>query len=106
MSFEDRYSRSKFFNKNIINGVNECELSFSKFGDFVWPNKFKNYKIIDGDLKRPDMISLRNYGRINYWWIIMKVNGILDIQNDLYVGMNLKIPNEVDIQNLISFLKK
>lgn len=106
MSFEDRYSRSKFFKKSIVDNVEECELSFSKFGDYVWSNKFKNYKIVDGDLKRPDIISLRNYGRINYWWIIMKVNGIMDVYNDLYVGMNLKIPTEVDIQNLVSFLKK
>lgn len=49
------------------------------------------------ELHRPDLLSIRIYGTMSYWWILLKVNHIDDIWNDMSIGMDLIIPNAADI---------
>jgi hypothetical protein len=53
---------------------------------------FPTYTIIGTDINRVDIISLKVYGRTDYWWMLMRVNNILDPFNDLYIGQVLKTP--------------
>jgi hypothetical protein len=49
------------------------------------------------DLQRPDLFSLRIYGKIEYWWIIAKVNCIDDWWNDIEIGQDVIVPDPRDI---------
>ncbi len=58
------------------------------------------------DFARPDLLSTRYYGTQNYWWFILKVNNIDDIWNEMYVGMEIFIPDEGDILNFLNSKNK
>ena len=56
----------------------------SKFAAFseVWnnnPNLQLQYRINDGEL--PHQLSLRLYGKVDYWWTVMLINNIWDINH-------------------------
>ena len=57
------------------------------------------YTIKTTDVGRPDLVSFNIYGKMNYWWVIMKLNGIEDVFNDMSEGQVLMIPSESDIQD-------
>lgn len=104
MPMLDKFSRSRYFPTNVVNSITENDLAFSGFSDFVFTDEFKFYTLVESDIQRPDLISYKLYKRMNYWWIVMKLNSIEDIWDDLYVGQILKIPSEDDIQRLIVFM--
>lgn len=97
----DKYSRNKFYTYNDINNIREADLVQNKFKDFKFTRGKLSYTVKSNDLQRPDLISYNIFGRVNYWWIIMKINGIEDIWNDLYVGQTLLIPLEADLEDFV-----
>jgi hypothetical protein len=97
----DKYTRSKFYDRNLINGINENDLVMNKFNEFKFTRRYTFYEVRSDDIQRPDLISLRVYGRTNFWWIIMKVNGIEDVWNDIETGRLLAIPNISDIEEYV-----
>ena len=62
----------------------------------------KLYKIQQIDVGRPDLISYRFYRSTNYWWFLMKYNGIDDVFNEMYINMPIRIPAETDIVNFLN----
>lgn len=54
----------------------------------------KFYVITKGTEYRPDLVSMRAYGTVSYWWRIMEVNNIFDIF-DFKAGTNIVIPNVI-----------
>lgn len=102
----DKFSRSNFYTKEIVNGILESDLITNVFNDFKFKNAFTEYTVREDDIGRPDLISFKNYNKINFSWIIMKVNNIEDVWNDLYVGKVLSLPSEVDIDNYYKENKK
>jgi len=97
----DRYSRSNFIEKNLVNGIKENDLPRNGFSQLLFKRPKTIYVVVDEDIQRPDLISFKNYNRTQFWWLIMKVNGIEDIWNDLEIGQELKIPNSPDIDEYI-----
>lgn len=97
----DKYTRTNFYNKNLINGIIENDLAFNKFRDFVFNRKKTYYEVKSEDVRRPDLISLKLFRRSNYWWIILKLNDISDPFNDLFEGQILEIPNISDIEEFV-----
>ena len=98
----NRFNRSNFLKKNLIDGVNEFDLNSNSINDFEFTREMTYYKITQSDLLRPDLIAIKSYGNLgdmNLWWIIMYVNEIHDIWNDLYIGLMLQIPNKLDIED-------
>lgn len=63
---------------------------FTKY-NFVYPVSF--YKIVADDIGRPDLIAIKVYGTQDFWWMLMKYNGIDDIWNELYKGQTIRIPD-------------
>jgi len=55
------------------------------------------YRVDAVDWMRPDLISYKCYGTVNYYWLIMLVNGVFDPFHELEVGRLLTIPNMLDI---------
>lgn len=97
----DKFSRTKFFNKNLLNGIKENDLPFNGFDPKYFKRAKTTYMIKADDVQRPDLISYKVYGRVNYWWIIMKINKIEDVWNDLVPGRQLQIPNVNDIDEYL-----
>jgi len=61
--------------------------------------------ITRSDLQRPDLFSLRVYGRVDWWWIISKVNHIDDWFNDVVIGQDVIIPHASDIEDYYMLMK-
>ena len=55
-------------------------------------NNNKYYVITNGTEYRPDLVSLRAYGTVSFWWRIMEANNIMDIY-DFKAGVNILIPD-------------
>jgi len=102
----DRFNRTKFIQKNLINGIKECDLPFNGFKDFNFKRPMIPYIIVQEDIQRPELLSYKLYQKINYWWIIMKVNNIEDIWNDLEIGQEILLPDTNDIEEFYRTTKK
>jgi hypothetical protein len=49
------------------------------------------------DIGRPDVLSVRIYENMFYWWILCKFNNIDDVWNDMFIGMDIVVPHENDL---------
>lgn len=92
-----RFTRSNFYEKEVINGVNECDFLNNKISRFKIRRPVKYYTIKYGDLLRPDILSYKLYGRQDFWWLLLYVNDITDVWNELKENDVIKVPNEQDI---------
>lgn len=101
----DKYTRTKYFKTNLLNGILEPDLLTNHFKDFEFSRQKKFYTITTDDIKRPELLSIKLYGKMNYWWIIMKVNNVEDIWNDLVVGDVISVPDVRDIEDFIASIK-
>lgn len=98
-----KYSRSKLFKSELVDGNLEIDFLTNAFSDFRFEREKTFYTVKEYDLLRPDIISFKNYRTIDYWYIIMKYNNIQDIYNDLKVGDVLTIPHIRDIEEFYAF---
>lgn len=89
--------RLNFYKVETVNNIDELDFLNNSLSRFKMTYNVDYYLVNDTDLMRPDMISYKMYGTVNYWWIICLVNNIFDPFNDLYVGQQLTIPNALDI---------
>tara|TARA_R110001606_G_scaffold88448_5_gene199267 strand:- start:14147 stop:14461 length:315 start_codon:yes stop_codon:yes gene_type:complete len=64
--------------------------------------EMRRHTLSSKDSARPDLLSAKYYGTLNYWWFILKVNRIDDIWNEMYIGMDIQIPDEGDILNFLN----
>lgn len=97
----DKYTRSRFYSTNTVNGIQEPDFLTNKFKDFAFKRPRQYYTVKHEDIQRPELISFKVYGSVNYWWIIMKVNNIEDVWHDLHVGVILEIPNINDVEEYV-----
>jgi hypothetical protein len=105
MTYE-KYNRSNFMASHEVNsGKLEIDILVSDWDLFAPINGFMYSYIQPMDIMRPDLLALRLYGRQDYWWIVSKFNNIDDWWNDCYIGMTLKIPMPIDIENFYLSVK-
>ena len=102
----DKFSRSNFVNKNDIDGNIENDLPFNSFNNFKFKRPRIYYTVKQEDILRPDLISLKFYGTMSYWWIILKVNNIEDVFNDMEEGDVLQLPDPSDIDDFYMKTRK
>jgi hypothetical protein len=102
-------SRKEYLQKVLVDGVLQYDLgSFDADGyDFGK----ENFLVVrDNEACRPDLISMRAYGTMNYWWFIMWYNGITDIWNDLRRDSDdaliLKYPDIDVVRDFLISVKK
>lgn len=100
-----RYSRTKFMKTYEIGNRIEYDLLSSNWDLFKIKRPFGFGIIIKSDLGRPDLFSLRIYDRIDYWWILSKINNIEDWFNDVYIGQEIIIPHVEDIEDFYLAVK-
>lgn len=97
-----RYTMSKYYPVNTINGLPDLDLLNNFFSlAFQIKRNFTVYTLKEQDLYRPDLLSFKIYGDPALWWILFKYNNIDDVWNDLSVGQVIYIPNVADIEDFI-----
>ena len=97
--------RTKFYEKVRVNSIDQLDHLHNNLSQYQLGYEPFYYRIDAVDLMRPDLISYKAYGTVDYWWVIMLVNGIMDAFHDLVVGELLTMPNALDISNLFQQYK-
>lgn len=97
---ENLNARTYYFSKNLVDGIEEYDLSSFDpkdydFGDVV------RVMVTEDELCRPELISWRCYQTGDYWWFLMWYNGISDVWNDLEFGQVLKIPQISKVRDFL-----
>ena len=59
--------------------------------------------IVKNQENRPDIVAYKIYGNVNYWWIILLFNNLID--HKLYIGQVINYPSIESIENLYFKLK-
>jgi hypothetical protein len=97
--------RQDFIKGQVVDGVKEKDFLLNAFNKFTFSRPMGQYSLLYGDYMRPDLISLKVYGKIDYWWIVLKVNpGLDDIWNDFSISDSAenKYPDSLEVGSLIS----
>lgn len=86
-----RYSGSKvlYYNENKL-------LTFETYKKTTIPTSTQDkYAVISPGLEyRPDLVSYRAYGTVDFWWKILEANGMKDIW-EFKSGENIRIPGAI-----------
>ena len=106
-----KYDRQHFFisiNHTLPNGDNimELDLSSSYFRQFKPTRTVRPFQLTTYDSHRPDRVSVAAYGIMDYWWIILKFNNIVDVFYEFEVGDIIQIPHIDDIKDFIKVIQK
>ena len=103
----EKYNRHKFIDIFINNSTPEVDFDSVGlyFEHFKMKHEYSIYTVTKTDLKRPDIISFKAYRKVDYWWIIMRVNNIDDVWNDMNMGDELVIPAFRDIEDFYLAVK-
>lgn len=92
----DKYDRTVYM--PIVMGK-ERDMILSNWDLFEIKRPIRYDTIKRQDIYRPDLLSIRIYGSVSFWWIISKVNNIDDWWNDVFVGKDIIIPDKNDISD-------
>jgi hypothetical protein len=77
--------------------VRELDYLWNSLSNFSLSYEPGYYRVKSIDLMRPDLISYKVYGTVQFWWIILLINNIENPFTGLVVGQILTIPNKLDI---------
>lgn len=97
-------SRSSLY--TLITNLSERDLISLDFKTFAPLDSILSMTVEDMFIGRPDLISYSVYGTVDYWWLLMMVNGIEDIWNDLVPGLVLAVLSPRDMKRLQTHLIK
>ena len=97
---KSRFDFSKFMHWNIDNYDPLTSNMLFKLKDIPVGGRY----VISGEEGRPDLISYRIYGDVQYWWLLMFYNKILDPE-DLINGMVLQYPDADELDTFYFTLK-
>lgn len=98
-SILNKFKRTNFYKIQTINGIIENDLVTNKFDSFIITRPVKYYTLSRADIQRPDLLSLKIYGDLQYWWILLKVNNIDDVWNDMTPEKIIIVPDLEDIDD-------
>lgn len=90
-------NRINFYHELVVDGVKQLDFLWHSLSEFNMKYEPIYYRIRLSDLLRPDMISYKCYGVVDFWWVILLVNGIDNPFTDLKEGDLLVIPSKLDI---------
>jgi len=90
-------NRLNFYHDVVVENIRQLDFLWNSLSDFKMKYEPISYRVKATDILRPDMISYKCYGVVDFWWIILLVNGIENPFTDLIEGDLLSIPNKLDI---------
>lgn len=87
---------SRFFTSPIIYYGDRNIITFKTYTRKppLFTGKDKFMIINKGQEYRPDLVSYRAYGTVDFWWKIMEANQIYDIF-DFKAGVTIRIPGAI-----------
>jgi len=89
--------RTEFYHSLVVEEISELDFLWNTLSEFPITYSLGYYRVVAADILRPDLISYKVYGTVEFWWIILLVNSIDNPFVDLEEGMILQIPNKLDI---------
>ena len=89
--------RTLFYNKITVSGIEELDFLHNTLSDFKMAYEPTYLRVNDSDIPDPALISYRAYGSVEFWWILLLVNGIENPFTELTAGRILTIPSKLDI---------
>lgn len=92
-------NRSNFYQKFTVDGIPQLDFLFHPLSEFEMQYDPVYYRVTGEDDMRPDNISNKVYGTVEFWWVILLVNDINNPFTDIDPGTVLTIPNRIDIYN-------
>lgn len=90
-------NRLNFYNVVTVDDIPELDFLWNSLSDFKMKYAPTQYRVVGSDLMRPDLISYKCYGSVDFWWLVCLVNKIDSPLTDLIEGQVLTIPNQMDI---------
>lgn len=87
---------SRYAEAIVIRYGETKKLTFETYkrGDYT-PSPADKYTVVTkGYEYRPDLLSRKMYGTVDFWWKIMEANGIADIY-DFKAGLNIRLPTNI-----------
>jgi len=106
MASNNKYRRSNFMTEEEVDGVLEQDLVKNNWELFEIKRPQTFFTLTRSYIQRPDLLSLKLYGKMSYWWIIAKHNQIDDWWNDIEVTDVIEVPNIRDIEDWYSAVRK
>lgn len=97
--------RDLYLQKLVIDGIAQYDLGSFDAEDYDF-GKENLLTVRSVDRRRPDVLSYRAYGSMNYWWFLMWYNGICDVWNDLAENQVLKFPDIAVVDEFLNKVKK
>lgn len=87
---------SRYINSKVIYYTENKILTFNTYKRrLIEPSaRDKNFYVKPEFEYRPDLVSYRAYGTVDFWWKIMEANEIKDIF-DFKTGLNIIIPQNI-----------
>jgi len=95
----NKYKRTNFMAEEIVDGILEKDLVNNNWDLFEIKRPMTFFTISTSYIQRPDLLSIKLYGKMSYWWIVSKVNNIDDWWNDVSIGDVIDVPNIRDIED-------
>lgn len=92
-------NRSDFYARETVDAIVELDFLHNPLSSFSMTYGLNYYRVTSSDLMRPDLISYKCYGTVEFWWVLMLVNSIDCPLSDLSIGQILVVPNKIDIYN-------
>lgn len=84
---------SRYKNNQVVYYGKNNIVAFSTYKRVAIPEKEDDkYAVIPPNMEfRPDLMSYKAYGIVDYWWYIMEANNLTDVY-DFKPGLNIRIP--------------
>lgn len=83
------YQLADWLNSSYINRIPNLELQ-------------AQYVLQAQDVPFPELISFKNYGTTDFWWVLLMYNGVIDPIAEMQAGIVWGIPSYASIQNMLS----
>jgi len=103
----NKYRRTNFIQDATVDGILEKDLVDNDWDLFEIKRPMTFFTLGASYIQRPDLLSIKLYGKDNYWWILSKANpDIMDWWNDPKVGDVIKVPDIRDIEDWYTEVRK
>lgn len=100
-----KYRISNFYKTVEVDGILEKDLLQNNWDLFEIKRPTTFFTVPYTFRKRPDLLSIKLYGKQDYWWILLKVNDIQDPWNDIHIGDIIQVPNVRDIEDFYAAVR-
>lgn len=102
----DYESSDRFDMAKLLEFVNEDNYDpiTSRFIYDLTNLEAKGNYVVQNEESRPELLSYKIYGSVQYWWVLSLYNGIFDT-DEISAGDVISYPNREDIEDLFFSMK-